>query len=368
MKKITAVITALALTLTMLAACSKTTGTNSEDQSSSIVSESVGQTESNEYGKEVNSAESSGSDGGNESIFDASSVTSKIPAELYKPAEGEHRFEDILNDIEQKKTMSIKMYNGYTDEMVTAFSDDGKNKVFYGMARNTKAAPLYSEYEKEEYQNVYKYYYFTYYQAESDGITNSYCYFDPKLKTYYIDNEVGGIGCVEPFNSFNPKKWSFVSSGTDEINGSEYYVETYKVTMRHWSLQLGENEYEKINIAFNSSGEVVFIGAEEKNMTFPEPFADLTSNEIVLGDLFGELYTFGVGSDAEYQAYRLYVCLIREAPFYDQYMDFSISSSGDSGLFDLSGYTEVSREDYAAPYMNAIDEQISKKIDEELGL
>lgn len=384
MKRFITIITILALTLTMFSACGEPS--IPRRQTSSVSADSEERTNPDEFDeKDSDTYDESGSEvtsgnvleSGNEEpllpTLPSVSTAPKEPLELYKPSEGEHRFEDILKDIEKKKTMSIDMYNGYTKEWVTAFANNGKDYFIYSLTAYEHTndhidSTSNGMYDTLDYKNVYQYYFFSYVAdiKKEEFVLNSVqpCCFDPKTKTYYLYKELAFARNSFDFNIFSPKKWTYVSSGTDEINGGEYYVETYKKQLSDVD---GSSYDQNINVAFNNSGDVVFIGAAEKDLTTPKPYADLTSQQVVLCSMF-EMFTPIDAGYQGYAAFKDYVCLIREAPFYNQYIDFKISSNADSELFDRSSYTEVSRETYEAPYKQAVDNQISKSIDEELGL
>ena len=187
---------------------------------------------------------------------------------IYQPAEGEQRFLDILKQLDETKTITIEqgesrvvsLGRSKASDFVAGFcqtymSSDGFNSKLVGAeCVYVKDKPGVDHYN------------FRWLDRES------------KLYTYYKD-----FGSVYPILGFDynglpqipavlaPGNWTFVSSGTDVINGTEYYCETY--TVDYCPVGMTSEQHYSINVAIDVNGDTAFMG---ETVYDPSPSSEFT--------------------------------------------------------------------------------------------
>lgn len=185
-------------------------------------------------------------------------------------------------------------------------------------------------------------------------------------------------------------KWTFIDSTTDEINGSEYYIEQYSVT-----IDGTEHSY---NIAFDGNGDIVYMGSSALNKVYHVNGYDTPGEWINGYYVQGDDYELTViydedgnvtfeGSDDVIAAHKedalqsiekgyslcendkeldalSFINIGREAHVvYGQYMPISIKPTFDTDRFDITTYEYVPE---LYDFLDQSDKEAVHAIDEEL--
>lgn len=246
MKKIISIIAALTVSCTVLTACgSDSDGSGKSNKSSSELTLTKG-----DDGNAMPSAE-----------------------KVYKAKDGEHRFLDILEQIEKEQKITIiqdipDSFAFSYDKAVTFAYDVNAGKFIYLCGQ---ILGNYAEYDKGRAVVLTA---DELLEKTEDGeyFEGTFVDLEQKTKTRRPVNNWSnddGSQTIWPYRAFEskyipdipvnlaPDKWSYNSSDKVSINGLEYYRENYTVDM---TLD-DSNEEASINVIFDSEGDVVFMGS-----------------------------------------------------------------------------------------------------------
>ncbi len=328
---------------------------------------------------------------------------------VYQPKEGEQRFLDILKEIERTQTFTITQFKdqrrcfAYDSETGTYIRPYvmrwGNSSPWYHL-NGADAPGLYSfKFESEIiYVKNESGKYVTRFIDKNNklfiydfAITDKSQMDMPAEKVYYEDGffaypdeTIKRLQTPVVPTALSPDNWEYVSSGVVEINGINYYCETYKVYAKKHKYEdiktddTGNKYFEeddkrkdnyRINVVFDSHGNVVFMGNEtyykmERTTKLMEVFSD--DDLLDIFNLKEEEYPYDPDDDMKDANGR--DLLPRERCLeYEQYGFYTISANFDKKGYDLSRYTQLDSV-YEFVHRQEADEDKQKQVREELGL
>lgn len=344
MKKIISIIAALTVCCTVLTACgSDSDGSGKTNKSSSELTLTKG-----DDGNAMPSAE-----------------------KVYKAKDGEHRFLDILEQIEKEQKITIIQdipdSLAFTYDKAVTFAYDvnaGKfihitGQVFGNWAEydHGRSTVLWADELLEKTEDG-EYFKGTFVDLEQKTKTRR------PVNDWSNDDGSQIIWEHRAYESKNipdipvnlaPDKWSYNSSDKVSINGLEYYCENYTVDM---TLD-DSNEEASINVIFDSTGDVVFMGSAVPYV--PEDGDEIYIDYIDYVDMCIPIAKlFYNPNQADILDYISHFC----ATAYDQYTEISIKPEFDSS-YALDSFRLIEDVD---EFANAQFSDKKQSIYEELGL
>lgn len=420
-KKIKAIVSACVIALgTLLTGCSDSSSdlptekpfawgsTESED---STAGESIAD-ESRPADDTVSTTDNSAA---NESTEQPNTVNSDLGTDgtimpaangVYQPAENEHRFMDILNEIQskQKITVTQRVDSLGKDEITFAYSAEDQMQVTYNVLK------LYlDEYHStcnritlnELFVPGNDWYWKSYWlDLDSKQWTYHTSYFSEDLDEVGFesiapkeDEYTWGItfGTRDKYkirgipDILSPENWTYKKSSTVTINGKNYYCETYDVKFTYHTeaditydkTKNSEGSYNytnyryiegsgtpfeySMNVVFDSNGDMAFLG--ETYLDTSQAYDGMAENQKTLWNLFYDAFTLYKSGDS--MAYDTNNIKYYISTNYDQYARISIKPEFDASLYDLNNY-ELIKDPYEYYAENITDDKES--IAKELGL
>ena len=309
--------------------------------------------------------------------------TEPAPA-LYQPSENEHRFEDILKEVNEKQEITI--VQGDNDLVSYAYSESAKQYVYFYTSylmmddEDLEGIGSYVILLLEEKPNVAVFRWIdpeqkimSYYAMVGDldlvsryRDTSNWFTINEHM---YVDPEAGwGFEVIAKIPEIlSPEHWNYVSADTIAIDGTEYYCETYQVNYTGYDEEdvvrdQGAPHYKEgsgypmectINVAIDRNGDVAYIGEAEKDDSPSIENPKYTENTMTLMHLFDDKI-----HDANHISY---LCGNTSG----QYMKFSVKPEFDREKYNIETYQMIPS---VIDYNKQLNVSVKNAILEELGL
>ena len=257
---------------------------------------------------------------------------------LYQPQEGEQRMMDLLNEIQSTGKVSLLYGTGDDKAMVFSYGKETDQYVILDYAWLTHSADPTTQLGGDLAMLCYR-------LIQKDGDDYVGYWIDPDQKIYgysmgtvtdngdgrtdanFIEGIYENAEYLTGIPSFlTPEYWSFVSSGTEEIDGIVYYMETYTYYT--------STQHLMFNVLFDGRGDMAYIGASEYDDSRSLMDTSCTENEYALKSLLREP---SVNIDLSGSiAPSSMVC-----PVCKQYLDICFKPEFDSSLYHLDEYETI---------------------------